>query len=179
MYTTWLWCTSDVLVFYLWCMSVLYYCFFHCCTCDNSSFSWSLFCEGLTLLVDDPGVTERLVFSFSIFLTIGETVNERGLVHWSGGLVCGASWLYIWTLPPAHTFYYESIKRKVKIKCIYECRCCYERLQTKTKEFTLLGYTGLVVEPEHLKIETRLIDEKFANAMGEYVTQRWQAPRLY
>jgi len=30
----------------------------------------------------------------------------------------------------------------------------------------------LVVELEHLKIETRLIDEKFANAMGEYVTER-------
>jgi hypothetical protein len=27
------------------------------------------------------------------------------------------------------------------------------------------------VELEHLEIETRLIDEKFANAMGEYVTQ--------
>ena len=52
---------------------------------------------------------------------------------------------------------------------MYECRC-YERLQTKTKEFTRLTYTGLVVELEHLKIETRLIDEKFANAMGEYVT---------
>ena len=38
------------------------------------------------------------------------------------------------------------------------------------KEFTHLVYTGLVVELEHLKIETRLIDEKFANAMGEYVT---------
>jgi len=65
--------------------------------------------------------------------------------------------------------YYESIKRKLKIKCIYECRC-YERLQTKTKRFTLLTYTGLVVELEHLKIETRLIIEKFASAMGEYVT---------
>jgi len=32
--------------------------------------------------------------------------------------------------------------------------------------------TGLVVELEHLKIETRLIDATFANAMGEYVTQR-------
>ena len=67
--------------------------------------------------------------------------------------------------------YYESINRQLQIKCIYECRC-YERLQTKTKEFTRLGYTGLVVELEHLKIETRLIDEKFANAMSEYVTQR-------
>jgi hypothetical protein len=28
----------------------------------------------------------------------------------------------------------------------------------------------LVVELEHLEIETRLIDEKFANEMGEYVT---------
>jgi hypothetical protein len=65
--------------------------------------------------------------------------------------------------------YYESIKRELKIRCIYECRCD-ERLQTKTKEFTLLAYTGLVVELEHLKIETRLIDEKFANAMSEYVT---------
>ena len=65
--------------------------------------------------------------------------------------------------------YYESIKRELKIRGIYECRCD-ERLQSKTKEFTRLTYTGLVVELEHLKIETRLIDEKFANAMGEYVT---------
>jgi hypothetical protein len=65
--------------------------------------------------------------------------------------------------------YYESIKRELKIRCIYECRCD-ERLQTKTMEFTFLTYTGLVVELDHLKIETRLIDEKFANAMGEYVT---------
>jgi hypothetical protein len=65
--------------------------------------------------------------------------------------------------------YYESIKRELKIRCIYECRCD-ERLQTKTKEFTLLVYTGLVVELEHLKIKTRLIDEKFTNPMGEYVT---------
>jgi hypothetical protein len=30
-------------------------------------------------------------------------------------------------------------------------------LQTKTKEFTSLSYTELVLELEHLKIETRLI----------------------
>jgi hypothetical protein len=65
--------------------------------------------------------------------------------------------------------YYKWMKRELKIRCIYECRCD-ERLQTKTKEFTGLAYTGLVVELEHLKIETRLIDEKFANAKGEYVT---------
>ena len=55
--------------------------------------------------------------------------------------------------------YYESIKRKVKIKCIYECRC-YERLQTKTKEFTRLAYTGLfmlsqIVYYESLKRELK------------------------
>ena len=71
-----------------------------------------------------------------------------------------AAWFFV---------YYESIKRELKIRSIYECRCD-ERLQTKTNEFTRLTYTGLVVELEHLKVETRLIDEKFANAMGEYVT---------
>jgi hypothetical protein len=69
----------------------------------------------------------------------------------------------------AHVVYYKSIKRELKKRCIYECRCD-ERLQTKTKEFTRLAYTGMVVELEHLKIETRLIDEKFANTIGEYVT---------
>ncbi len=62
--------------------------------------------------------------------------------------------------------YYESIKREPKIRGIYECRCD-ERLQTKTKKFTRLPYTGLVLELEHLKTETRLISERFANAMGE------------
>jgi hypothetical protein len=40
--------------------------------------------------------------------------------------------------------YYESIKREPKIRGIYECRSD-ERLQTKTKEFTRLPYTGLVL----------------------------------
>ncbi len=62
--------------------------------------------------------------------------------------------------------YYESIKREPKIRGIYECRCD-ERLQTKSKEFTRLAYTGLVLELEHLKTETRLISERFAKAMGE------------
>jgi hypothetical protein len=62
--------------------------------------------------------------------------------------------------------YYESIKREPKIRGIYECRCD-ERIQTKTKKFTRLPYTGLVLELEHLKIETRLISERFPNTMGE------------
>ena len=61
---------------------------------------------------------------------------------------------------------YELIKREPKLRGIYECRCD-ERLQTKTKEFTRLPYTGLVLELEHLKIETRLINERFPNVMGE------------
>ena len=60
--------------------------------------------------------------------------------------------------------YYESMKRKLKIKPIYECRC-NGRLQTK--RFTRLSHTGLVVELEHLKIKTRLTNEKFASVKGE------------
>ena len=47
----------------------------------------------------------------------------------------GWSWIVV--------VYYESIKRELKIKPIYECRCD-ERLQTKTKRFTRLSYTELV-----------------------------------
>ncbi len=63
--------------------------------------------------------------------------------------------------------YYESRKRDVKTKPIYECRCD-ERLETKTEISTQLGYTGLYGELEHLKIKTRLIDELFLSVMGEY-----------
>ena len=58
----------------------------------------------------------------------------------------------------------ESMKRKLKIKPIYECRC-NGRLQTK--RFTRLTHTGSVVELEHLKIKTRLTNEKFASVKGE------------
>jgi hypothetical protein len=59
------------------------------------------------------------------------------------------------------------MNREVKIRFICECRCD-ERLQTKVEEFKRLAYTGLLGGLEHLKIETRLIiDEKFANGMGE------------
>jgi hypothetical protein len=45
-------------------------------------------------------------------------------------------------LDPRRVVYYESIKREPKIRGINKCRCD-ERLQTKTKEFTRLPYTGL------------------------------------
>jgi hypothetical protein len=64
--------------------------------------------------------------------------------------------------------YYESIKRELKIKPIHECRCD-ERLKTKAEESARLGYTGFLGELEHLKIKTRLIDEKFQSVMGECV----------
>jgi hypothetical protein len=38
--------------------------------------------------------------------------------------------------------YYESIRRDLKTKPIYECRCD-ERPKHKTEESTLLGWTGV------------------------------------
>ncbi len=51
---------------------------------------------------------------------------------------------------------------------IYEFQCD-ERLKPKGEKSTYLTYTGLIGELEHLKIETRLIDDKFASVMGECV----------
>ncbi len=62
--------------------------------------------------------------------------------------------------------YYESINREVQRKPMYECRC-YERLKTKPEGSTCL--TGFLGELEHLKIETRLIDERFPSVIGECV----------
>jgi hypothetical protein len=60
--------------------------------------------------------------------------------------------------------YYESRKRELKTKPLYECRRD-ERLKPKGEESTYLAYTVLLGELEHLKIETRLI----ASVMGECV----------
>jgi hypothetical protein len=65
--------------------------------------------------------------------------------------------------------YYESIKRGLKRRLIYEYRCD-ERLKTKNEEFTRLSYTGLVLELEHRKTKTRLKDEKFPSVKGECET---------
>jgi hypothetical protein len=77
--------------------------------------------------------------------------------------------------------YYKSIKRELKKRCIYECRCD-ERLQTKTRDLhvshTLFVYYEsmnryLKIKPiyecrcVHLKIKTRLTNEKFASVKGE------------
>jgi hypothetical protein len=60
-------------------------------------------------------------------------------------------------------------KRDLKIKPICECGY-HERLKSKSEEeSTHLVYTGLFGELEHLKVKTRLIDEKFVSVMGECV----------
>ena len=46
-----------------------------------------------------------------------------------------------------------------------------KKLKLVTEESTRLAYTGLHGELEHLKIETRLIDEMFASVMVEYVLE--------
>ena len=43
----------------------------------------------------------------------------------------------------------------------------------KGEESTSLTYTGLIGELEHLKIETRLMDEMFVSVKGEYVFLKW------
>jgi hypothetical protein len=43
---------------------------------------------------------------------------------------------------------------------MYECRCD-ERLKAEAEGSTLLTYTGLCEGLERLKIETRLLDERF------------------
>jgi hypothetical protein len=56
-----------------------------------------------------------------------------------------------------------------------KCRCD-ERLKTKSEKSTRLGYTGFLGELEHLKIETRLIDEMFPSVMGECVFEVIDTP---
>jgi hypothetical protein len=77
--------------------------------------------------------------------------SKAGLVHqdWSK------------TKPPKFV-YYKWIKRELERRPIFDCRCD-ERSKTKAEGSTRLTYTGLVGGPEHLKIETRLIDEMFAS----------------
>ncbi len=65
--------------------------------------------------------------------------------------------------------YYESLKRELKTKTIYRCRCD-ERLKTNVEESTRLACTPLCEELEHLKMETRLTSETTVSEMGEYAS---------
>ena len=97
---------------------------------------------------------------------------------------CFVSYVYLTTeivsvfpLPPLPTrismhlmcVYYESLKRELKTKTIYGCRCD-ERLKTNVEESTRLVCTPLCTELEHLKIETRLTRETPVSEMGEYAS---------
>jgi hypothetical protein len=64
--------------------------------------------------------------------------------------------------------YCEARKRELNRRLINECRCD-ERLKAKAEGSTRLAYTGLRGGLEHLKIETKLIDERFESVMGECV----------
>ena len=73
---------------------------------------------------------------------------------------------------------YETIKRELNKRLIYECRCD-ERLKPKAERSTRLAYTVMRGGLGHLRIETRLIDERFASAMGERVIVTLKVRRLY
>ena len=88
-----------------------------------------------------------------------KTPNPRSSMSWTDTYVVEVSTTDLLHFVPSRTIvYYESIKREVKTNPIYEC-VCYERLKTKAEESTHLTYTRFLGELEHLKIETRLIDE--------------------
>ena len=70
------------------------------------------------------------------------------------------------------------MNRKINTRLIYECRCD-ERLKAKAERSTLLTCTGLRGGLEHLKIETRLTDERFESVMGECEIQKLQARYQY
>jgi hypothetical protein len=54
-----------------------------------------------------------------------------------------------------------------------------ESLKGKTERSTLLTYTVFRGGLEHLKIETRLINERFESVMGECVIVTLKVHRLY
>ena len=60
--------------------------------------------------------------------------------------------------------YYETTKRELNERLMYECRCD-KRLTPKVEGSTCLVYTRFREGLEHLKIETRFIDEKIVNTV--------------
>ncbi len=74
--------------------------------------------------------------------------------------------------------YYETIKGEINKRLIHECRCD-ERPKGKDEGSICLGYTGLCEGLEHLKIETKLINERFPSVMGECVILTVHGVRRY
>ena len=65
---------------------------------------------------------------------------------------------------------YETINRELNKRLIHECRCD-ERRKVTDERSTHLTYTVLSEGLEHLKIESRFINERLTSVMGECV--RW------
>ncbi len=63
------------------------------------------------------------------------------------------------------------IQRELNRRPIYDCRCD-EILKVKAEGSIRLGNTGLLGGLEHLKIATRLINERFTSVMGECVISK-------
>jgi hypothetical protein len=61
--------------------------------------------------------------------------------------------------------YPQSGPRSAEVEALVFTTCRIVYYESTKRELT--------VELEHLKIETRLTIDKFASAMGEYVTERW------
>jgi hypothetical protein len=117
-----------------------------------------------------PQCLPRLLMTCCVFTLC--VVRKRSAIIWSTvqrelnkrqDLYMSVSGMKNWLI------YYESINRELKTRpTTDECRCD-ERQKTIAEESTHLAYTGFLGELEHLKIETRLIDEMFASVKGEYV----------
>ncbi len=65
---------------------------------------------------------------------------------------------------------YEYMKCEIQIRPTHGCQYD-ERLNTEVVESGSLVQVGFLGELEHLKIQTRLIDEKFPSLMGVCVSR--------
>jgi hypothetical protein len=126
------------------------------CAYSSSGCPWHI-----SLCLDDYNVDDYNVW----YLGVDDYRVELALLCFLGLDVCPVTFLrgcghFLYTIANTESFYYEEIKRDLNRILIYECRCD-DRLRAKDEGSTRLAYTRLRGGLEHLKIETRLIDERF------------------
>ena len=134
---------------------------------SNPSLELTTLTEGILLFMnlDSPSVNICNRFSHIMILTHTRRTMKSDTLPTTTKIKI----IYRHIIPCVCVFvYYESIKRALNTRPIYECRYD-ERLKTKDEESRRLEYTGFLGELEHLRIKTRLIGEIFASVMGEYV----------
>jgi hypothetical protein len=167
-----------------------------CQTCDPGQTSVLAFCRTSFYHKKPHGKkkNKKKVCSFGVVTLMSEAL---GKTHWNfswGILKDFIFWTLVWRvkhftwsvspgdteLSSASFFFvsFETIKWEINTRLIYECRCD-EKLKVKTEGSRRLTYTGFRVGLDHLKIETRLIDERFASLMGECVIVTRKVRRLY